>query len=181
MKPLDALQDSARDEAASAWLAARRDQGLELFDELPMPTSDEEVWRYIDLDFSLDDLSLPSEPGAPMSDGDYRIESGARAVILDGYVTSATSDEQVAVKQLKDAAPEQLAAAEESAIAVDLDRFAAAHYGLGDDGLLVVAPKGSSSNSSRPWSRLSASHAEGASSRAESWRACSGFTTSEGY
>lgn len=113
-----------------------------------MPTSDEEVWRYVDLDFSLDDLSLPSEPGAPMSDGDYRIEYGARAVILDGYVTSATSDEQVVVKQLKDAAPEQLAAAEESAIAVDLDRFAAAHYGFGDDGLLVVAPKGSSS--SRP-------------------------------
>ncbi len=63
-------------------------------------------------------------------------------------MTSATSDEQVVVKQLKDAAPEQLAAAEESAIAVDLDRFAAAHYGFGDDGLLVVAPKGSSS--SRP-------------------------------
>ena len=113
-----------------------------------MPTSDEEVWRYVDLDFSLDDLSLPSEPGAPMSGGDYRIESGARAVIVDGYVTSATSDEQMVVKQLKDAAPEQLAAAEESAIAVDLDRFAAAHYGFGDDGLLVVAPKGSSS--SRP-------------------------------
>ncbi len=148
MKPLHALQDSARDEAPSAWLADRRDQGLELFDELPMPTSDEEVWRYVDLDFSLDDLSLPSEPGAPMSDGDYRIEYGARAVIVDGYVTSATSDEQVVVKQLKDAAPEQLAAAEESAIAVDLDRFAAAHYGFGDDGLLVVAPKGSSS--SRP-------------------------------
>lgn len=148
MKPLHALQDSARDEAASAWFAARRDQGRELFDELPMPTSDEEVWRYVDLDFSLDDLSLPSEPGAPMSDGDYRIEYGARAVILDGYVTSATSDEQVVVRQLKDAAPEQLAAAEESAIAVDLDRFAAAHYGFGDDGLLVVAPKGSSA--SRP-------------------------------
>ena len=148
MKPLHALQDSARDEAASAWLAARRDQGLELFDELQMPTSDEEVWRYVDLDFSLDDLSLPNEPGAPMSDGDYRVESGARAVIVDGYVTSATSDEQIVVKQLKDASPEQLAAAEESAIAVDLDRFAAAHYGFGDDGLLVVAPKGSSS--SRP-------------------------------
>jgi len=117
---------------------------LELFDELPMPTSDEEVWRYVDLDFSLDDLSLPSEPGAPMSPGDYRIESGARAVIVDGYVTNATSGEQVVVKQLKDAAPEQLAAAEESAIAVDMDRFAAAHYGFGDDGLLVVAPKGSS-------------------------------------
>lgn len=117
---------------------------MELFDELPMPTSDEEVWRYVDLDFSLDDLSLPSEPGAPMSPGDYRIESGARAVIVDGYVTNATSGEQVVVKQLKDAAPEQLAAAEESAIAVDMDRFAAAHYGFGDDGLLVVAPKGSS-------------------------------------
>ena len=119
---------------------------MELFGKLPMPTSDEEVWRYVDLDFSLDELSLPDEPGIPMSDGDYRVEFEAGAVIVDGHVTSVTSDEQAVVKQLRDAAPEQLAAAEEAAIAVDLDRFAAAHYGFGDDGLLVVAPKGSSSS-----------------------------------
>ena len=145
MKSLHALQDSAREEAASDWLAAKREQGLELFEKLAMPTSDEEVWRYIDLDFSLDDLSIPSGPGSPMPEGDYQVESASGAVIVDGYVTSVTSDEPVVVKQLKDADPEQLAAAEEAAIDVELDRFAAAHYGFGDDGLLVVAPKGSAS------------------------------------
>lgn len=146
MRPLLDLQESARGAAASDWLAEKRKSGLDLFQKLPMPTSDEEVWRYVDLDFDLDELSMPSEPGNPMTPGQYQVESGARAAIVDGFVSSVVSDEELIVKQLIDASPEHLALAERAAIDVGLDRFAAAHYGFGDDGLLVVAPKGSTAS-----------------------------------
>jgi len=119
-----------------------RNRGLEAFADLPMPTSNEEVWRYVDLDFDLDELSLADTPGEPMAPGRFVANAIGRATIVDGFVTGVEAAAGVTVARLADADPTALAAAADSVIPADLDRFAAAHHGFGADGLLIHAAKG---------------------------------------
>lgn len=123
-----------------------RDRGLEAFADLTMPTSNEEVWRYVDLDFDLDELSLADTPGEPMAPGRFVANAIGRATIVDGFVTGVDAAAGVTVARLADADPTALAAAADSVIPADLDRFAAAHHGFGADGLLIHAAKGAISS-----------------------------------
>ena len=86
MTPLTADTVDARAEAPAAWLADLRARGREAFTRMPMPTSVEEVWRYVDLDFSLDDLSLPDAPGPALAESRFAVESAGRVRIIDGAV-----------------------------------------------------------------------------------------------
>lgn len=133
---------ATRADDPAPWLGELRERGLEAFAALPMPTSKEEVWRYVDLDFDLGDLVLPDGPGTPLPAGPYAVEGAGRAVVIDGYVTELDSAEGVTVSRLAEADPAALSGAAGSAIPADLDRFAAAHHGFGSDGLLIHAPKG---------------------------------------
>jgi Fe-S cluster assembly protein SufD len=119
-----------------------RDRALEAFVELPMPTSNEEVWRYVDLDFDLDELALADGPGQPLAPGRFVADANGRVSIIDGFVTQVESADDITVVRLADADPALLADAAGSAIPADLDRFAAAHHGFGGDGILIHAAKG---------------------------------------
>jgi Fe-S cluster assembly protein SufD len=142
VRPLTADTVDARAEAPAAWLGELRARGLEAFTRLPMPTSVEEVWRYVDLDFSLDDLSLPDAPGVPLAESRFAVEAAGRVRIIDGAVTDIGAAPGIEITRLADADPTALAAAADSAIPAELDRFSAAHHGFGADGLVIYAPKG---------------------------------------
>ena len=142
MRPLVADPIDARPETPVAWMAELRDRGLDAFTELPMPSSSEEVWRYVDLDFDLDELSLADAPGEPMAPGRYVAEAIGRATFVDGFVTGIEPAEGITVSRLTDADPAALAEAAGSVIPADLDRFAAAHHGFAGDGVFIHAGKG---------------------------------------
>ena len=68
MKHVPALsQDSIEriDRGAPAWVRDVRRRGLDAYHELAMPSQKDEVWRYVDLDFDLDDFALPSGERGP--------------------------------------------------------------------------------------------------------------------
>lgn len=143
MKPLTVDSVNAPADAGIPWLTELRRQGLEAFQQLEMPSSVEEEWRYVDLDFDLADLSLADGPGAPMAPGEYAVPSSGHATIVDGTVVDVDSPDEISVMAIGDADPALLADAGGSAIPADLDRFAAAHYGFGSDAIVVHAAKGS--------------------------------------
>ncbi len=146
MRPLTAETVHARAAAPAPWLEELRARGLDAFSAMPMPTSAEEVWRYVDLDFDLEDLSLAEAPGSPQEESRYAIDAIASAVIVDGAVTDVAGGEGVTVSRIADTDPAVLAAAAGSAIPPDLDRFAAAHHGFGSDGLVIHAAKGAATD-----------------------------------
>ena len=69
MQPLDLDTFERLDATALDWAHESRSRGFEQFEKLTMPASEEEAWRYVDLDFALTDFGL-AEQGTPMSELD---------------------------------------------------------------------------------------------------------------
>ena len=84
---LDRSIAERRADAEPASLATRRRAGLAAFEQAAMPTEADEHWKYIDLDFDLDDLVLPDAPGPDLPEV---VDAGpVTAKIVDGFVTLA--------------------------------------------------------------------------------------------
>lgn len=88
----------------AAWMASNRSAARERLAEIAMPSSREEIWRYLDLDFDPALSSAPSSPGSPETsnavvDGWH----GAKVSVVDGFVvtdgvpTIAEADEEIAL------------------------------------------------------------------------------------
>lgn len=130
------------------FLSAVRARGLEFFEKLEMPTSAEEVWRYVDLDFRLQDLDLAPAPGQGMSEADEVAlalgTTSGYATVTDGTVTNIQADEDgVEFVSLQAAFSEPgpaLAARYGTGIAPDLDIFSAAHHAFAHDGVFLRIP-----------------------------------------
>ncbi len=130
------------------FLSAVRARGLEFFEKLEMPTSAEEVWRYVDLDFRLQDLDLAPAPGHGMSEADEVAlalgTTSGYATVTDGTVTNIQADEDgVEFVSLQTAFSEPgpaLAARYGTGIAPDLDIFSAAHHAFAHDGVFLRIP-----------------------------------------
>lgn len=120
---------------SDAALAKREAAGVKLA-EKSMPTGREEVWRYIDLDFSLDDFELAAPPAEPPV---VAVPSGfatsGSAVVIDGAVMAASSavDSLRCVRQ---------AGGGDSIIAADQDIFTAAHATYGAEWVDIAAEAG---------------------------------------
>jgi len=130
------------------WVATARRRGLDYFEKLEMPSSAEEVWRYVDLPFQLKDLELAPSPSSGM-DGTDDVASAlgstaGHATIVDGTVTDLlVHDEGVVFTSLRDgfAGPEDtLAGLFGTGIAPDIDVFSAAHHAFAHDGVLLRVP-----------------------------------------
>ena len=142
MRPLISDTVDARAAAPAPWLSDLRARGLEAFQQLPMPTSDEEEWRYVDLDFDLDDLGLADEPGESLPDSVYAVDGVGSAQIIDGSITHIAAADGISILPASEADVAALTGAAASALPVDLDRFSAAHHAFGGDGLVIHAPRG---------------------------------------
>lgn len=130
-----------------SWLAARRLAAVERFAAMEMPSSQEESWRYLDLDFAFEDFS-PADSGSDPLPTDALIGVGpitAATRIVDGRpidppvegdgfalspLSVASTEHETAVRSLLDRMP---------AIG---DRFAVAHEAFGGDGALLRVEKG---------------------------------------
>ncbi len=130
------------------FLAATRRRGLEFFEKLEMPSSAEEVWRYVDLPFRLQELDLAPTPEEGMGGvDDVALALGSmagHATITDGTVTDIEVDEDgVVFASLREGLAEQeqaLATLYGTGVASGLDIFSAAHHAFAHDGVLLRIP-----------------------------------------
>lgn len=150
MKTLDPQASAAAGAADPAWFAERRATALEYYEKLPMPSSKEEVWRYVDLDFSVDDYAITDAPG-PAGELDAGIAASLAAtagslLVVDGHVVeTASGSAGVIFGSIGSVLVDQPAALEEylgAGIPADLDKLAAAHAAFGGEGAALVVPRG---------------------------------------
>lgn len=127
-------------ESEPALLARRRRTGLSAFDASAMPTSAEEHWKYVDLGFSIDDLSLVEAPGTelgPLAGADH-----VAARVVDGFVTiTGDGPGEALLSTFDDAAgadPELFAG---SVVERSSDIFLAGNAAFAADGLFVHIPR----------------------------------------
>ena len=150
MKTLDAQASAAAGAADPGWLAARRQAALDYYDKLDMPSDREEVWRYVDLDFTFDDFALVEQPGEA-----HDIDTGIAAAlpetagwmrVVDGHATAVDAGDGRAVfgslRALLADNSELFEPHVAQGTASDLNKFAAAHTAFAGDGAILVVPPG---------------------------------------
>jgi Fe-S cluster assembly protein SufD len=121
---------------------------LDFFEKLEMPSSAEEVWRYVDLPFRLEDLDLAPSPDGGMDGADDVAmalgSTAGQATIVDGTVTDLQANEDHAVfVSLRDGFAEHgevLSGVFGTGLAPDLDVFSAAHHAFAHDGIFLKIP-----------------------------------------
>jgi Fe-S cluster assembly protein SufD len=150
VRPLDANAVAAVGAADPAWLAEARAAAAAYYDKLAMPAAAEETWRYVDLDFAIDDFELAEAPGeAHEVDADIAgvLETRAGSIrVVDGFATEVTSPDGPATlasrAALLAAEPDRLRPYAAASTAADVDKFSAAHHAFGRDGAVLIAPRG---------------------------------------
>jgi len=143
----NAVNDVGIDDAD--WRAAGRQAAYEAFVATEMPDDSEEIWRYIELGFELDDYSPAIEAGAPLGD-DPLIEVCDTAVtgqIVDGYWIGDDAEAGgVTVGSLARSSSVKPELVESVFAEVGLDdledRFALAAESFGSDGAFIHVPTG---------------------------------------
>jgi Fe-S cluster assembly protein SufD len=129
------------------WMETSRRQGLAEFEKLSMPQSEEEVWRYVDLDFDLSDFSAAAASPGVVAGGQALAQAmgktHADVAVGDGMVEVRSESGPVVVSGLRDLSDSVAAVARDrmgSGIAADTDIFAAAHAAFSPDAVLIHAP-----------------------------------------
>lgn len=146
--------DSAAVERAAAgepeWRRAARTAAHRHYEKLAPPVSSEEMWRYVDLDFSLADYALATSAAdaAPPAIGDLAVDR--HFTVVDGRAGSALEHDGEktwvgSVLAAPDFVDDAMRIARNHAVPDDLDQFAAAHGAFGGDGAVVFAGAGSDS------------------------------------
>lgn len=141
-EPYDTVVEQLNEDAP-AWLAERRQKGLEAWAVADMPAANDEAWRYVDLDFTLDDFR-PSDRDPEPLDGGLDITgldaAGGRVIMVDGVVVDAAGG-VATVGSVSTVDTEAVAGRYGTAVAPSVDVFAAAHHALSPAGAVVCIPK----------------------------------------
>lgn len=151
VKPLSHFDNAVSSTAGAsdpAWRSELRTAGTEAFSAATMPSSTDEIWRYVDLDFSFDDFAPVSGPGNelrtdPLFSG---IASPIGTRVSDGsFVGEGLSADGLVVDSLATANREHSdvveAAFAAAGVAPDQDIFGAAAAAFGGDGVFVHAAR----------------------------------------
>jgi Fe-S cluster assembly protein SufD len=146
---LNAVAVERLDAGSPPWVAAMRAEGFDRFQQLAMPDPRAEEWRYVDLDFDIDDFALVAGPGEPIAvDSGFEDALGplaGRASVIDGTCVDAWGSDGAVFTSLRQAAVDHADAARRvygRGIPPDLDRFSAAHHAFGSDGVFIHVPAG---------------------------------------
>lgn len=150
MKPLDPSTIAAVGSADPAWLAEQRAAAGAYYAKLAMPSASEEVWRYVDLDFSIDDFQLADSPGeAHEVDADIAAVLRDRAGsmrIVDGFTSEIAAGDGKATlasrAELLGSHPALLEPYATVGTPPDADKLSAAHHAFGSDGAVLIVPSG---------------------------------------
>jgi len=71
------------------WMAAKRAEARTVLDGMSMPSTREEIWKYLDLDFDPALDSAPEAPGSPAAPDDIvSTWDGTVVSVIDGFVAS---------------------------------------------------------------------------------------------
>ena len=127
------------------WLASARSEAFGLFESLDMPSPTEEVWRYVDLDFSLADFQLVTDAGpALLPEAEDRVVP--RLEVVDGLATGPATNQPsgVSLLPLSEALRDDpsLESRYDGIGVVVHDKFSAASRAFGSDGAHVRISKG---------------------------------------
>ncbi len=138
MIPLDADALKRASAGEPGWLVDARSAAYEQFANLGAPSPKDELWKYVDLGFALEDFALPTAAGqASMTDVDVSVVDGVASSAgreVDGAEVSTLADALASGA----ASEAQLA----GAIAAEQDQFSAAAMAFGGDGAFVRVAKG---------------------------------------
>ena len=132
------------DKDAPEWLASLRRRGLGAWSSASMPGSKDEDWKYVDIDFELDDFRPVTEPSGQLgSDAYLEALSGASGwvTMVDGSVVAAEGDE-VTVAGVLDVPDERIALRYGTAVPPGIDIFAAANHAFAPPGAVILIPAG---------------------------------------
>ena len=136
-------EPSETDHAARGWLAALRRRGAEALARSSMPAATAEDWKYVDIDFALEDFRPAGEPSGQLGRDEYLdvLDGSAHLRLIDGTLVRAEG-EDVEVAAARDV-PEGCVASRYGSLALPTtDIFAAANHALGPPGGVVVFPAG---------------------------------------
>lgn len=102
------------------------------FERLPLPTSADEAWKYVDIEGDFTKLDLPLAPGAELTPDPFTasLSSSARAVIVDGHVVRAAGEYVSEILEIKGLVPPAT------------DKFSAAHLAFVTGGASIKVPAG---------------------------------------
>lgn len=116
----------------------RRQAAFRVFELQPMPDPKQEAWKYVEVDFGLDDHVLAPPGASSMADDAFLSALGrgaGRITVVDGHTRSVEVDSRVAATALRTQSATSL-------VSPDIDKFAAANHAFGVDGALIRIPKG---------------------------------------
>ena len=137
---------SHNDHTGPEWLDALRRRGHSAWSASSMPGASEEDWKYVDLDFALEDYRPAGPPSGGLEPDEYLNALGRTSgylSIVDGVVVAAEGD-GVEVAAVLDMPAEQISGHYGAAVSPDLDIFAAANHAFGPPGGAVTFPAGRS-------------------------------------
>ncbi len=135
-----------RGDAEPSWLAALREKGQHAHNVATMPSPKDEAWKYVDLDFAVDDFRPASEPGGHLTEDAFLgslSETEGLLTIVDGTVVDAHSD-KVKVGRIAEDLDGGWARRYGSAVPPGLDIFAAANHASAPPGAVIDIPAGTS-------------------------------------
>ena len=146
MSNLDLAASTAAGELDPAWRSALRSAAFEAFAASAMPDQAEEVWRYIDLDFDLNDFTGSPLDIADLGDDpllEHLTNAVAVRVVGDTFVGTDRVDDRFTVMSLRRAAIDHPDAVREvverAGVSADEGLFAAAAGAFGGDGVFIHA------------------------------------------
>lgn len=121
-----------------AVLAERRRAGLAAFEAAAMPTRADEHWKYIDLDFTIEDLTLPTAPGEDLAApiGVERVS----ARVVDGFVSIIGAPDGVRMGTFAELADNDSELFARAVADRSDDIFLAGNAAFSGDGLFVQVP-----------------------------------------
>ncbi|MEA3502422.1 MAG: Fe-S cluster assembly protein SufD [Actinomycetota bacterium] len=130
------------------WRSTIRSAAFEAFSGGSMPSQDDEIWRYIDLDFTMDGYDSAASNGVEIGD-DPLVECFSNPIVARVVNGEYVGDDHIAddffVMSLRRAAAERSdmveAAFNRSGISADTDIFKAAAAAFGGDGVFVHASR----------------------------------------
>ena len=145
MLPLDPGTIERLDAGSPNWVAAKRAEGYQRFQETDAPDSRSEDWRYVDLDFDISDFGLPAAPGDPIGlDVGFEFEEvSGRAVVADGATVDVAGGDGATFPPLRQAVvdhTDDVSRIFGNGIDPGLDQSAAAHPAFGSDGVFLHVP-----------------------------------------
>ena len=142
--PGNPLESSRPAGAEPSWLTEQRSRFHPAWSAAEPPHPKDEDWKYVEVDFALEDFSPVSKPSDPLERHEFLNvlgEASGRLTMVDGIVTEVAGEE-VRVEPVVEDQEGRLAPFYGAMTPPGLDIFAAANLSFGPPGAVITIPAG---------------------------------------